>query len=132
MKLKLLFTALALLLLQAASVHADALTPSSSVEQTIRHAHDGVIVGADLPSLSKATRHAWNEKSLLEVLDKIDPEKIVFQASDKPKGLFWFPLADKKVLVRMLEPRHLDFELTFVDDKTSRYGGSYVITALHP
>jgi hypothetical protein len=132
MKLKLLFTALVLLLVQAASLYADALTPSSSVEQTIRHAHDGIIVGADLPSLRKTSRHAWNEKSLLEALDKIDPEKIVFQASNKPKGLFWFPLADNKVLVRMLEPRRLDFELTFVADKASRYGGSYVITAINP
>ena len=116
------------------SAFADIGTPASTVEGIIRHAQDGRIVTVDLEAIAKVPKHAHTKASLLHLLKGIDPEKLVFQAKDKEKNVFWFP--DKanpnKSLVRLLEPRSLDFEVLYVRDETIGCKGYYKVITVHP
>lgn len=113
---------------------ADLGTPASTVESVIRHAQEGRIVAVDLEAIAKVPRHAHTTESLLRLLKGIDPEKLVFQAKDKEKRIFWFPDKDdpNKSLVRLLEPRSLDFEVLYVRDETIGCKGYYKVIAVHP
>ncbi len=125
---------IAVLLAMTTSVFADLGTPSSTVESVIRHAQEGHIVAVDLETIAKAPKHSHTKESLLNLLKGIDPKKLVFQAKDKEKNIFWFPDKDNpnKSLVRLLEPRSLDFEVLYVRDETIGCKGYYKITAVHP
>ena len=124
----------AMLLAMTSSVFADIGTPASTVESVIRHAQDGQIVAVDLEVIAKAPRHAHTKDSLLRLLKGIDPAKMVFQAKDKDKNIFWFPDKDNpnKSLVRLLEPRSLYFEVLYVRDETIGCKGYYTVIGVHP
>lgn len=124
----------AILLAITSTALANLGTPSSTVEAVIRHAQDGQIVAVDLVAISKHKKHSHSKESLLNLLQGIEPEKLVFQAMDKEKNIFWFPDKDtpNKSLVRLLEPRSLDFEVIFVRDDAKACGGYYEVTSVHP
>lgn len=124
----------AVLLAMTSSAFADLGTPVSTVESVIRHAQDGRIVAVDLEAIARVPKHAHTKESLLHLLKGIDPEKLVFQAKDKEKNIFWIPDKDNpnKSLVRLLEPRSLDFEVLYVRDETIGCKGYYKVTAVHP
>ena len=125
---------IAVLLSITSAAFADIGTPASTVESVIRHAQDGRIVAVDLEAIAKVSRHAHTKESLLLLLKGIDPEKLVFQAKDKEKNVFWFPDKDNpnKSLVRLLEPRSLDFEVLYVRDKTIGCKGYYKVVSVNP
>jgi hypothetical protein len=125
---------IAALLSITSSAFADIGTPASTVESVIRHAQDGSIVAVDMEAIAKVPKHALTKDSLLYLLKGIDPYKQVFQVKDKEKNVFWFP--DKgnpnMSLVRLLEPRRLDFEVLYVHDETIGCKGYYKVISIHP
>jgi hypothetical protein len=111
---------------------ANITSPKFMVDGVIRRAHDGVIVGVDFDALSKDSRHAWTKDSLLKFLGGIDLEKIAYQANDKNPHLDWFDIDEKRALVRLIEPIRVDFEVTFVADRSHGCGGYLRITKVSP
>ncbi len=121
-------------LAMTASAFANIGTPASTVESLIRHAQEGRIVAVDLEAIAKVPKHAHTKESLLHLLKGINPVKLVFQGKNEEKHIFWFPDKDNpnKSLVRLLEPRSLDFEVLYVRDETIGCKGYYKIIAVHP
>lgn len=125
---------IAALLAMTTSALADLGSPASTVESLIRHAKEGRIVAIDLETIAKDPKHSHTQESLLGLLRNIDPEKLVFQAKDKEKNILWFTDKDNpnKSLVRLLQPRSLDFEVLYVRDETIGCGGYDKVIAVHP
>jgi len=124
----------ALFLMMVTVASADLGTPASTVESVIRHARNGRIVAVDLEAVSKVPKHPYTKDQLLGLLKDIDPEKLVFQAKDKEKNIYWFPSKDdpEKSRVRLLEPRCLDFEVRYVSDPKNGCRGFFEIVGVHP
>jgi hypothetical protein len=121
-----------ILLAFSQSALADLGNPSSTVEAVIRHAQKGQIVGVNLNAASQGGKQEVCRDALLKLLRGIDPEKLVFQAKDEKHRIYWFvdPFNQNKSVVRILEPKRLIFEVSFVHDSSHGCGGYHEITSI--
>jgi hypothetical protein len=128
--MKTLFSIILLTFTQFAS--ADLLSPSGTVEQVIRHAQKGQLVAVNIKAGAQGKEQVSGQNDLLKLLQGIDPEKLVFEAKDKKHRIFWFvdPLNQNKSQVRLLEPKKLIFEVSFVHDPSNGCGGYHEVTSI--
>lgn len=111
------------------------LAPDQVVTTLVQSAHDDkltrFLLTADIPAIASQPRHSFNQMELLKFLKTIDPKKIAYQTKDNAAGIKWFESSPGRVLVRMIKPIRMDFEL---ETRKPAAGGDqfFCVISIHP